>query len=364
MASQLIQRLGRSAVTANGRWFTEANHAVQSARLRDELADAVSIFGAAQLVFDNYDYALKPSHGARLQANLGRLLVDSPEARDIGSVLFARTEATIHLQVRGSPLISRFERLAMPRWQLQDLEDVQEAEAEKAIGESASLLARTTSSGRLFVSDLARQLALEGDTLLDHLPAQLVSAISGAGPFLEDHPASLGLITRSGAPTDVTVLAGLPELALQRGTGWPSDLASAARAFARLLDGCNWALWTDRYLFKDVARLAEFLVRVRSVSDVRIALLGSRKPGNLLVSKESLRSSVGLIPNVDYRFMTPVDFRGLHDRHLFARGHLGGWVLPTADVMLGAAPRGSAVVTRAHRFGVDYEDIWQRSLTE
>lgn len=367
LAEAVRQRLGGTASLVQGAAFTEANQLTLRETMRDSVLKAAEATGNAQLIFDDYHRALKRTQGQRLQANLVALLIDGAHARDIGAILFTRCSTPIHLPGRGSPLVSRCSFLAMPRWTTDDLTgtNLDADSVDIAVGSSASLLSIAEVQGNLELGALTQRLVIDAETVLNDLPIQAVLTLAGRGIGLELGDAeqrSLDGFFRIGkGPTTLALDADLVSLAMQRNIGWPAGVIDSARHFARLLDRRGSAIWCDRYLFKSLRALSEFVSIVRSHSPARLCLLGTERPGDAYISSAEIRSALDSYPDVEYRFMLPGDRSPLHDRHLALRGELGGWVVPTADVVIGAVRGGSAIATRAHAFPVDYEQIWQRS---
>ncbi|WP_420898575.1 hypothetical protein [Cryobacterium algoritolerans] len=367
LAEAVRTRLGGTAFLVQGGTFTEENQLTLRENMRDSILKAVETTGNAQLVFDDYHRALKRTQGQRLQANLVALLIDGAQARDIGAILFARCSTPIHLPGRGSPLVSRCSFLWMPRWATDDLSgtDLDPDAVDVAVGSSASLLSIAEVQGSLELGPLKQRLSIDAERVLDDLPVKAVLTLAGRGVGIEladvEQRSLDGLYRVGKGPTTLALDADLVHLAMQRNTGWPSGLNDSARHFAQLLDGRGSAIWCDRYLFKSLSELAEFVSIVRSHTPARLCLLGTERPGDTYVSPAEIRAELDLFTDVECRFMLPADRSPLHDRHLALRGELGGWVVPTADVVVGKVRGGSSIATRAPAFPVDYDKIWQRS---
>lgn len=365
--SQLISDyLGESAIYVDGSTFTEANQDDERDALIAMLQKTVNAHGLAQLVFDNYHSALKRTKGGRLQASLVALLVDGAQARDIGALFFARLIGPIHLDTRGSPLISRSLAWPLPRIHQDDLEagaDLEEC--------------------RRRWGHLAVPMGLTGGVIKDTNYGQRVADVRVSGPSIAtDFPLAVRAAILGGydlsrltvgerdAVDAFRVNDGLTQLTRDANLDAHLEVSevavdhvnsSPADFFTELVGDTDRVVWCDRYLFSEIPRLADFLRRVRRLTGAEINLLGLRQIRDTAVPSDGELSALRAIPGVKVRFMNESDVRLLHDRHL-ARIHSGGgFVLPTSRVLLGLDVPGSAVVTRASSFGVDYESIWSGS---
>lgn len=367
-ATQLSQSLGASVTIAHGRHFSERNQDELRDSLVRELKEGVAERGSAQLVFDDFDRALRRSRGARLQAQLQSVLIDSPEGRDIGAIFFSRQLSRVHLPVRGSPLVSRLDPAELPPWGADDLEfyrmngDLQGLT--RLIGRSLADLHRFHVGGFAHVVD---RLKVDADAILQDLTSESVEALVGARELNSLSPMAqrqvLGLTYLDGEHLRLSEAAREADLGsrVRRTAAWPSDGAGSARAFADLLAGCERALWCDRYLSTDATRLSQFLHDVRRHTECHLNLLMSDSASGLPVDLSGLPAVEAGCPGVTMRVMTRADRSHLHERHLVRLGEGGGWVIPTFDVLTQRAPVGSAVATQAAGFGVDYAEIWDRS---
>lgn len=368
-AERIAQGLGETATLVRGREFTEKNQAGLRGDIVQELKDHVARFGCAQLIFDDYHRALARSQGGRLQAQLYSALVDSPEARDIGSIFFARQMTPVHLSVRGSPLASRLDPATLPEWDQRDLQHygVDEPADRLActIGRSLSDLHRYSTSGYAGVVD---RLRVDGESIVRDLPSDATEALVGLraptslSPDVRLQMAGLICAVTEGVRLSTAVVDADLRSCVHQTTAWPSDFQGSAKAFAGLLDGCETALWSDRYLSTDPKGLLDFLLAVRKVTDCQLRLLMGERVNGALVDMAGLKQIEEDCTGVSIRLMTSSDFVDLHDRHLVRLGESGGWAIPMFAALCGRQPVGSAVATRAAGFGVDYGAVWTRSI--
>lgn len=367
-ADHLVGSLGATALLVRGREFTEQNQADLRGKLVAQLKALVAERGSAQLVFDDYHRALARSQGARLQAQLYAVLVDSPEARDIGAVFLARQLTSVHLDVRGSPLASRLEPAALPEWDERDMRhfgiDDPLDELVASIGSALVDLHRFRAVG---YERVVERLRIDADSIVKDLPSDATEALVGAQELDSLSSATrrqmVGLVHSVGASLQVTNAVKDSDLKahVRQSAGWPSDLRASAAAFAELLNGCDHALWSDRYLSVDPQRLTTFLLAVRESTNCRIDLLMSERVDGL-VSFADLGQVEERCSRVSVKLMTHSDRRLLHERHLVRLGEGGGWAIPIFAALVGSQPVGSAVATRAAGFGVDYKAVWGRSI--
>lgn len=368
-AESLARSLPTTAILVRGREFSEQNQADLRGELVTRLKTLVEEHGSAQLVFDDYHRALARSQGARLQAQLHAVLVDSAEARDIGAIFFARQMTPIHLEVRGSPLASRLESIALPEWEVRDLQHYGLAgsrdELAARIGGAPGDLYRYHDVG---YEGVVERLKIDADSVVGDLPADATEALVGQRELdslsVATRRQMVGLLHCDGVRVRLTSAVADSELGARvtRSAGWPSSLAASAAAFAQLLSGCDHALWSDRYLSVDPPALTEFLLAVRETTSCHIDLLMSDYVPDTMVNHTALRQVEERCPSVSVRLMTHADRRLLHERHLVRLAEGGGWSIPIFAALVGKEPAGSAVATRASGFGVDYPAVWTRSI--
>jgi len=365
LADAVCALLGDSAIRVEGRAFTEQNQVTVREGLMSKASEAVDRHGFGQIIFDDYHLALRRSQGRSLQNSLVSLLVDGEKSRDLGALLFSRFAGPIHIDGRGSPLISRCDFVTLPAWSNEDLAQTgfTSREVMDAVGDLAANLDRLAINSN-WVEHRAQQMRAGLASTLDDLSAEAIRAVELANlehaPRASDREALRGLFADVGLSA-IAIHSGIQEACSQLSEGWPSALSESAARFARLLEGQSRALWSDRYLFKDVGLLEKFLSAVRGETDTRILLLGTLRPGDMTVDPRDLIALCETVPNVEARVMLSGDRRDLHDRHLVFLQSASGWVLPTADVIMCATPAGSAVASRVPRFGIDYQSIWERS---
>lgn len=367
-AERILAGLGETGILAEGRHYSEDNQAALRANIIERLKDCVKQRGSAQLVFDDYHKALSRSQGARLQAQLHAVLVDAPEARDIGAIFFARQITPVHLDVRGSPLVSRLEPAALPEWVDSDLAHYGIREVpdhlESLIGRNLGDLHRYSVGG---YSRVEERLKIDAGSIVQDLPADVTEALAGQRQLASLSPAATcqmaGLTCVVGDEIQLSRAAKAADVEgrVRRTGQWPADPKAGSQSFAELLDGCARALWSDRYLAVDPQRLTSFLLLVREHTSCHLDLLMSDRIPNTAINFTDLSQVEASCPAVVIRLMTPADRQQLHDRHLVRLEESGGWAIPTFDVLTGVQPPGSAVATRAAGFGVDYSEIWSRS---
>jgi len=363
LAAALAELLGDSAVPVDGRAFVEANQSQEADRMFDSLAGRASSIGNAQLIFDNYDRALKRSMGGRLQSRLVSMLIDGPQSTDLGAIFFSRYAGPIHIDGRGSPLISRSEMAFLPRCSVPDVPaGTSSEEVATLVGDLACYLDQLLLSAE-WVDLEAERLRANSRAIVDDLwPSAAKALATGAadrslGKIEMD--SLRGLLTDQGL-TQVAQMAEIETIAGQLSGGWPAGREASARHFAHLLEGHESATWIDRYLLKDLSSLVQFLVELRSHTPAKIRILASDRPNGFPLDKNAL-AAVLAVPGIEIRRMNYFDMKALHDRHLFLPDSGGGWVVPTADVISSVSAPGSAVSTSSASFGVDYEAIWRAS---
>jgi hypothetical protein len=366
LAGGLVRLFGATAVADSGRAYSEAAQSSRRETLLSSITNTVDSFGSAQVVFDDYHLALRRSQGGRLQSTLVSTLIDGEYSRDIGAIFFSRFAGPIHIDGRGSPLISRCEILQLPRWNENDLLNLEQRPDEliTQIGSLAANLDRLLEIPG-WADRAPEQMRAGAQSILDDLTAEAARAIElGTLPDnvnSVDAESLVGLVEPLGL-TAIALGADLPYLASQRSEGWPATLEESAARFARLLAGHDSAVWVDRYLFKDLVSLRAFMEAVRRLTQAQIMLLGTLRIGDQRVDEASLRDLQDAIPGLKIKVMRAADRRQLHDRHLAFTPSAEGWVLPTADVILAAHPPGSAVASKVSRFGIDYREVWAQSV--
>lgn len=310
------------------------------------------------------------------------LLVDGPHAREIGALLTGRWSRSMHLRVHGSPLLARAEHLLLPTPGSADIAlfadaDDEQAEISKAVGGSCTLLSRVRRVGGLLDLGVARASADQmAQSWVDDLPLDAVAwlrqVLGGTpAPLPQDEAWEAVQPLLVHGQEDGRRLAALVQdshfrdLLVGRSPHWPGAWADSVTQFGELLGGVSDAVWVDRYLLKDPCTLHEFVKQIRSRSAARLRLLFSSS-----VTISELRAKLGCvqqlseIPDCDLRAITPTFYGLLHDRQLaFLGGRSGGVVLPTCDVILGAARVGTALAVRVDLLDRQlYEDAWEAAV--
>jgi hypothetical protein len=173
--------LGPSALVVDGRSFGEADRDAAVDGVRQQILDLVEAHGCAQLLFDNYTHALRRSFGAHVQRMLLHLLVDGPHAREVGALLTGRWSRSMHLRVRGSPLIARAVHLLLPEAGAADYVELagdedELAEIRQAVGTNCAMLSRVRRVGGRLDLSVARTSADQmAQSWVDDLPLDSVT---------------------------------------------------------------------------------------------------------------------------------------------------------------------------------------------
>lgn len=357
----LENALGGSCVLIDGATFTELSQASQRQQLEARLLDAIKVHGSAQLIFDSYDKAIARSQGPRLQTWLSSRLIDSDYAQDVGALFTARCSTEIQRPGAGSPLMSRVTPIDPPLLEPQEADEV--VSMREWFGESALLAEQAHSPGRFEPITLADRL--EQDlSYIDDVRKALASTIAN-GRLDRDSDsfparcAAYGLLTKDGTTKLFHRLRTALTSSPADDPNWPEDWAASVAKFCVLVAGADEVIWTDRYMYRDVEPLRAFLKAVTSRAGCKIRVLGSDNLNGRSVSRAELLR-IAAVPGVEARWMTPADFRDLHDRHLVTG--TGGWVVPQVHVIVGKQAPGNTVAAPAVSFGVDYHAIWRRSI--
>lgn len=372
LATSLVSRLGDSAVLVNGRSFTEENQRNERDALRSKLERVVGSEHCAQLIFDDYGFAIRRSQGGTLHSMLYGLLVDSGVAADIGAVLIARIGDTIDLNLSGSPLLSRAQTMSLPTIGKEDAAvlgiDLQRIRDRVGDG---TWLARRISNSRDLSSgelDVVQHLNFSARSIVESLPYPSVEVLAGARRYCEADLLSREALRLFGSvPEGGDYVLGslvsqstLLDVVHIESPGWPSNFEASVKRFAELVAGASDCLWVDRYLFSDPQMARKFVDRLRSYSYVRIKFLvsGEKMDSGL---KSEIQTAFHGLSNVVVKFMTNYDRRLLHDRHLIISSSMTGFNLPTARVIFGVDDPGSAVVSKLPAFAIDYSECWGRA---
>jgi hypothetical protein len=362
LATAIAGQLGPSCLILNGRSLNGDSWDLLARQLKVELASLVQEHGCAQLVFDDYPHALRWGYGVHLQRTLLHVLVDGPLARDIGAILIGRWGRSMHLQVRGSPLIARATSRPLPTVSELDalasgLTSEQSLIAEAEVGGNCSLLPKVRQVGGALDFSVVREcLEQLSGPWVDDLPWEAVLALQNT-PKPDISSLRDTLAWEAVQPMlchqpdgEVMLLQGLTcgtfsQQMNERSPAWPAAANLSVERYADLLSGVNDAIWVDRYLAKDPPALLRFLTAVRGRTSTRLRLLLSSS-----VTSDSIRHhsdvmrDIANLHGVEMRSMSRGHFTLLHDRHLVFLGDVeGGVVLPITAVILSEASPGSAV---------------------
>lgn len=358
----VARELGDTSVRTRGRTYTDANQEERATAFHVDVAEALDRHGAAQLLFDDYPHALRNTNGLRLQRQLLKLLVDGDQALDTGALLTGRWGRNMHLVSTGSPLVARARVVALPIADGEDFTAVgcpDSADVVASVGGNTALLSRVAPVlGRAALHQVRDAAEILAPTWVADVPWAAASWIKGV---LRDGPALLpddDLAAEALAPLVVPaaerrygVVRALHTEAARaaldgRVPTWPADFRESVRAFCGLLSGVPEAIWVDRYMAVNPAKLLRFVQAVRS---------DCRTPLRLLVAEN--KNEIGFTAagiaafgqqHCEVRVMHPGDRKQLHDRQLIFLGELeGGVVLPTARVLMCQDPPGSAVAVKA-----------------
>lgn len=359
----LADEIGESAILADGAAFTEVDQTAQRHQLEAQILKALELHGSAQVIFDSYDKALARSQGPRLQSWLTSRLIDSQHAQDVGAIFTARCGTQIHRGGAGSPLMSRVLPLAPPLLEVGHHTDEELTELHSWFGNAALIADQAHRAGQFQPETMADRIEQDLTFIEDVRRASATAIARGRTAREYDsyaaRCAAYGLLTDDG-PTKL--FERLSE-ALREGPAedpiWPDDWASSVKRFAQLIAGADEVIWSDRYMFRDIEPLRAFLKEVALKVRCKVFLLGSDSVNGRSISKAEMMR-LTCIQGIEARWMTPSDFRDLHDRHLVTGA--GGWVMPQVHVIVGRQARGSTVAAHTASFGVDYPSIWRRSI--
>lgn len=364
-AREIHSTLGRSGVLAQGRLFTEDSFSDALAALITQLDEAVRDQGYAQLVFDDYDRALRRSKGAQLQRRLYQRLIDSELASRVGVLLLCRTATDAHRLRVGSSLVSRLEPLAPPSWSDAEVVGLERARPVSVLGRSATAAGIAASEGYPML--VARYTACAPSLAEDVAAPLRVAVASGralsSDSYVEYHRALFYDDHGQVVPTALCEDSGVLEILRPPSHGWPRDLVGSVAEFQRLIAGAATVTWFDRYLLHDLQGLERFLDLLQLEPGQQLRLLACRRNGSAVVDEREASRLVQRNPGVDARFVSTLRRSELHDRHLVVASGGGGWVVPTAGVVVGSHVPGSAVAAPVPGFPIDYDVVWNESAS-
>lgn len=354
LSAKICSLLGESAIYIDGKGVTEQNQLSFREELQDKIDFSHKAFGSVQLVFDSFDRTVRLSQGPRLESLLVSIIIDGVNARDIGALFTARCSTSLHRNGAGSPLMSRVSPIDPPRY------DGGDPKAVSWFGDAACLISRGRSEGFYTLADT---LELDTSYISDIQSAAIANLRSECiDPELSDYAsrtATHGLLTESGCTLLFERLKSRLLNVPADTVGWPQSVNESADKLASMIQGSASAIWSDRYMYRDVEPLRTLLKMVRARTDCAIQLLGAGSLDDQPVAKAVL-ARLTSIDRVSARFMHQEDYRLLHDRHIFTNP--GGWVVPQVHVIVGKQRAGNATAARVERFPLDYRDVWRRSI--
>lgn len=368
VCKSVAEILGDSAVEVEGRAVTEGNQKAVREKIDADVSASIEKSGCAQLIFDDYGRAIRRSQGGTLHSMLYRLLIDSVAARDTGALLVARSGDMLDLNFSGSPLISRAQTVVLPELGEEDSEAVS-----IEIATLREMVGKSTWLARQFLGVGARQgrvgavehLNNDRRRIVEALPPPAVEVLAGARPVRDCDAVSreallcLGSINAAGdfVPAGLVAESTLLSEVRVSNPGWPADSGESVQRFADLLSGVEDAIWVDRYLFSEPARVRSFLGELRKLTATRLRLLVSDDRDRPDFAG-AISAALDGLDGVQVRFMSRHDRRKLHDRHLVFPAMKSGAVLPTAGVILGVDDPGSAVSVAMPALAINYAECW------
>lgn len=351
---RVVEAIGSSAIYVDGKKFNEENQRECQANLFGKLEESLKQSGESQIVFDSADSALRLSQGPGLEGRLYREIINGPFSSSIGVIISARCSTSIQRLRSGSPLAGRLQPVTPPHGH--HLPD----QSREWVGNSSLLALAISEVGEEFLAD-----RLEQDTsYISDVRAAAVDSLQGIAP----DPTLLGYVERTalegllyeGGWTKLYHRLSKKLLAEDHGAPfWPSTLQESASKFATLIDGHSTAIWNDRYMYRDIIPLKNFLSLVRSQTDCNLRLMGGRSVSQRDVSTHEI-DILRQVPGVECRFINATDYPDLHERHLSLGS--SGWVLPQVHVIVQRQRAGNAIIAPAAAFPFNYSDIWRRSV--
>ena len=363
LAKLLADELGRTAVVVDGAGFTGLSHAQQREQIEVPLMTAIADHGSAQLIFDSYDRAIVGPKGARLQTWLSSLLIDGRYAQDVGAIFTARCATEVNRAGAGSPLMSRVTPIDPPSLEREQDEDGELAVMREWFGRAALIAERAHAAESFEPVAVVDRFEQDLSYIEDIRKAASATVARGYLDLARDSFAArcavYGLLTEDGTTKLFDRLQTALTEPLADDPVWPDNWAASVAKFSRLVAGADEVIWSDRYMYRDAEPLRAFLRAVTEKTKCKIRLLGGDRVSGRPVSRAELLS-IATVPRVEARWMTPSDLVALHDRHLVTG--TGGWVVPQVHVIVGRQAPGSTVVAPAASFGVDYLEIWRRSV--
>ena len=371
LSAAVEELLGPSALMVKGKDFTESSQRDARANLSSNVAGLIEAHHCAQLLFDDYGHAIRRSQGGALHSGLYQLLVDGENARDTGALLTCRYLDNVDARFAGSPLLSRAEIIQPPILADRDAKalGIPLGRLRMSAGHTTSLARRLGPEGSVVRTlGVVEYLVVDTASIVNDLPPHAIEVLVNARQYNDADSISrqallgLGYVNEEGTfiVAEAVRESGLATELQVRNPGWPNTDRASIDAFVDMLAGSNDAIWIDRYLLKDVARLRSFIESLRAHTDCRLRLLSSDDWDVGGVCKRDAQSFKE-IPGVEVRLMKPADRSSLHDRQLILPEQRNGFVLPTARVILGSDAPGSAVAVRIPRLPVDYSYFWRRA---
>ncbi len=365
ICEQLADILGPSAVVIRGRQVGAVAPIDTAQAIAHKIVATVESESCAQLLFDDYSRALRSAAGQQLQAVLHGLLINSEVADVVGALVVSRWGEKLNVPKAGSPLLSRLDYLAEPRWIPTDVPAGHAPESvEREIGGTAGMLALALGhDGRYDPQRITSHLDLHVDTILKACTPTGLDYLAGrctCGELKPTDQEPLQALLVGNSLSSAAKDSQLRTVARSRTQGWPPGVHASAATFASLLEGEQRAMWVDRFLFKKPADLRRFLIDVRKLTATRLRLLGSNSPRDP-IDVNAIRNLATEVVGVECRALTRVQYRMCHDRHMVFSDN-SGHVLPVAEVVLGVGDPGTAITTQAPAFPLDYERIWRDAV--
>lgn len=372
VCDSLLDELGASAVYVDGRTLNEDSQKEWREGMKGRLTAALDEHNCAQLVFDNYGHAMRRSQKNALHSMLFSTLIDNVSARDTGALLVAKPGDPLEMNLQGSPLLSRAERVPLPELTEEDaiflsqrLDDLR-----SDTGASTWLARRFLGASKQHAElKIVEHLNADSSSIVSALPARSVEVLAGAAEYSAVDPesqAALGCLgdDHEAAGFKIARLveqSRIVDLVTQANHAWPEARDASVGEFLRLVADADDVIWIDRFALGELPALRAFLVSLRGLCNARIRILASQLRDRPALSNE-VPQQLGNIDRLEIRFMHRSDRLRLHDRQLVDPAVGSGFVIPTAGVIVGKHVPGSAVAAAMPALPIDYEECWRRAV--